>query len=340
MLDASGNVIIDSASEVARTGNFADRRYFTVQRDNPNAGLYISDPYQSRLRDGSPSIAMSRRISHPDGSFAGIALIAINLDYFHRLFAGLSLGPHGAISLIGKNGIMVMRQPYDVRTVGRDFSKASTFRRFSTAAEGSFPETASIDGVRRLYYFRNFPDLPLIIMVAEAEQDIYAAWRRRAITIGSLMAAFALGFVGLSFLLGAQLRRRMRAESELELLAKTDGLTGLHNRRTLGEILEQEWRRARRTRSMFSFYSSTSTGSRHTTTHMVTRPGMTRSQPWQGASATISGGRPTAQRVTAAKNSSSSCPIPRPRVQARLPSRSAARSARSRSSMRAANTGA
>ncbi|BCZ84401.1 hypothetical protein PTKU64_80760 [Paraburkholderia terrae] len=66
------------------------------------------------------------------------------------------------------------------------------------------------------------------------------------------MAAFALGFVGLSFLLGGQLRRRMRAESELELLARTDGLTGLHNRRTLGEILEQEWRRARRTRSMFS----------------------------------------------------------------------------------------
>ncbi|OUL84754.1 GGDEF domain-containing protein, partial [Paraburkholderia hospita] len=166
--------------------------------------------------------------------------------------AGLSLGPHGAISLIGKSGIMVMRQPYDARTAGRDISNASTFRRFRTAVEGSFSETASLDGVRRFYYFRNFPDLPLIIMVAEAEQDIYAGWRRRAITIGSLMAAFALGFIGLSFLLGAQLRRRMRAESELELLARTDGLTGLHNRRTLGEILEQEWRRARRTRSIFS----------------------------------------------------------------------------------------
>ena len=109
-----------------------------MQRDNPNAGLYISDPYESRLRDSSPSIAMTRRISRPDGSFAGIALIAINLDYFHRLFAGLSLGPHGAISLlIGKSGIMDMRQPYDARTPGRDISKASTFRRFRAAAEGA-----------------------------------------------------------------------------------------------------------------------------------------------------------------------------------------------------------
>src|SRR5260370_300426 len=147
---------------------------------------------------------------------------------------------------------MMMRQPYDLRIIGRYMSKASSFRDFRSGPEGSFSDTASIDGVRRIYFFRNFPDLPLIIMVAGAEQDIYAAWRQRTLTIGSLMVVFGLGFVGLSFLLGAQLRRRMRAESELLLLARTDGLTGLHNRRTLGEILDLEWRRARRTRSVFS----------------------------------------------------------------------------------------
>ncbi|MEW9582543.1 diguanylate cyclase [Paraburkholderia sp. DGU8] len=252
VLDAAGNIVIDSGSDIARKGNFADRRYFTVQRDNPNAELFISDPYQSRLRGGSPSIALSRRLSHPDGSFAGIVLIAVNLEYFHHLFAGLSLGPHGAVALIGRDGIMIMRQPYDVHTIGRDISQASTFRHFVSAPEGSYSDTASIDGVRRLYFFRNFPDLPLIIMAAAAEADIYAAWRARALTIGSLTAVLGLGFVVLSMLLGAQFRRRMRAESELQMLARTDGLTGLNNRRTLGEILEQEWRRARRTQSMFS----------------------------------------------------------------------------------------
>lgn len=89
-------------------------------------------------------------------------------------------------------------------------------------------------------------------MVAEAHVDIYAAWKRRALIIASLMAALALGFIALSFAFGAQLRRRMRAESELAMLARTDGLTGLNNRRTLGEILDQEWRRAKRTRSVLS----------------------------------------------------------------------------------------
>ncbi|MBN3791961.1 hypothetical protein G3N94_34525 [Burkholderia sp. Ac-20353] len=201
VMDTAGNIILDSANDVPRQGNFGDRTYFKIHRDHPDVGLYISDPYSSRLLSGTPGIALSRRLSNPDGSFAGVVVIAINLEYFHKLFAGLALGMHGSMSLIGKDGIMIMRQPYDVRTIGRDISKASTFRRFVSTPEGTFSETASIDGVRRLYYFKNLPGLPLIIMVAEAEQDIYAAWRRRAVTIGALVVAFGAGFITLSIVL-------------------------------------------------------------------------------------------------------------------------------------------
>jgi diguanylate cyclase (GGDEF)-like protein len=252
VLDASGQVVLDSLNATPPNFNFADRTYFTAQRDNPNAGLFVSDPYHSRLRGGSPSIALSRRISKADGAFDGVAMVAVQLAYFHDLFSGLQLGRHGAISLIGTDGVMVMRQPYDPKVVGRNISTASTFRKFLAAPEGSFTDISTIDGVHRLYYFKHLKGLPLIIMVAEAEPDIYAAWTRRAWIIGSLMATFALAFVALAVVLAAQLRRRMRAESELALLARIDGLTGLNNRRTLGEILDQEWRRARRSRSVFS----------------------------------------------------------------------------------------
>ena len=252
VMDALGNVVIDSGSDTPRAGNFSDREYFKVQRGNPNAGLYISDPYLSRLRNSAPSIGLSRRLSHRDGSFAGIVLLAVNIAYFHDLFAGLTLGPHGSLSLIGKDGAMLMRQPYDPSVIGRNIKNAATFRRFMSAPEGSFSETASIDGVRRLYWFANFPRAPLVIMAAASEEDIYAPWRRRALTIGSLMAMFGAAFIALSVMLGMQLRRRMRAESELQMLARTDGLTGLNNRRSLGEILDQEWRRAKRSQSVLS----------------------------------------------------------------------------------------
>ncbi|MBN3792198.1 sensor domain-containing diguanylate cyclase [Burkholderia sp. Ac-20353] len=252
VMDANGNIAVDGASDVPRAGNFSDARYFTVHRDRPDVGLYVSDPYRSRLRNGSPSVALSRRISQPNGSFGGVAVMAIRLEYFQDLFARLALGKHGSISLIATDGLMLMRQPFDPKIIGRDISKASTFKRFMTANDGSFTDTASIDGVRRLYVFRHLNNLPLIIMVAEAESDIYAAWYNRAIPVGSAMAALALGFVALSLLLDVQLRKRHRAEAELQALARTDGLTGLDNRRMLDDTLEREWRRAARSQHVLS----------------------------------------------------------------------------------------
>lgn len=252
VLDAEGSIVFDAAGEVPRAGNFADREYFKVHQASPNVGLYVGHPYASRLRNGSLSIPLTRRISHADGSFAGVVLLAIQLDYFRKLFSTLSLGNHGAMVLMQHDGTMIMRQPYDEKVIGRNVSNARTFKEHRQKAEGSFTDVSVIDGVQRLYYFKNLPNLPLTIIVAEAYSDIYAAWWQRTVTIAAVMGALAAAFIGLSFAFGLQLRCRMRAESRLAMLAQTDGLTGLHNRHTLGEILDQEWRRARRNRSMFS----------------------------------------------------------------------------------------
>lgn len=252
VLDAQGNIAIDAANEVPRKGNFSDRAYFQVHRDSPSVGLYVGQPYASRLRAGALTIPLSRRLSHADGSFAGVALLTVQLEYFYQLFASLSLGAHGSVALMRTDGTMIMRQPYDVQVIGRDIRNTRTFTQFTAAAEGSFSEASSIAGVRRLYYFKNLPNLPLIIMVAEAHSDIYAVWWHRALILAAVMGVLTAAFIGLSFAFGVQLQRRIRAESELAKLARTDALTGLHNRHTLGEILDQEWRRAERTGSMFS----------------------------------------------------------------------------------------
>jgi diguanylate cyclase (GGDEF)-like protein len=146
VLDANGDIAVDGKTDIPRKFNFANEAYFAVHRDHPDVGLYVSDPYHSRLRDGSLSIALSRRITRPDGSFGGVAVMSIRLEYFQNLFARLALGDRGSVALIKTNGRMVARQPYDPSIVGRDISHASTFRHFMTASEGSFTDTATIDG--------------------------------------------------------------------------------------------------------------------------------------------------------------------------------------------------
>ncbi|ASW04433.1 sensor domain-containing diguanylate cyclase [Paraburkholderia aromaticivorans] len=250
--DAAGNIILDSRNGAPPTVNLANRNYFQVQRDHPAWGLYISPPQPSSLLGGDLALTLSRRITNPDGSFAGIVAGTVNLDYLHHLLSGLTLGPHGVMALVHTGGALIMRAPYNPKLIGHNLSGAGPFTKMSASSEGSFADTASIDGIRRIYAFKHLRGLPLIMVVAPAEQDIYAKWRMRAQKVVGVMILFSIAFVGLAVLLAYSLGKKAKAESTLRMLARTDSLTGLNNRRMLDQLLEQEWRRAVRTQRPLS----------------------------------------------------------------------------------------
>ncbi|HEV3106712.1 MAG TPA: sensor domain-containing diguanylate cyclase [Trinickia sp.] len=239
--DAAGNVLYDSSSLTPPRMNIVDRDYFTVHRDSPDAGLYVSRPFKPRMPDAGTSIALSRRLSHPDGSFAGIVVGTLRVDYFHKLFAGMNLGPHGSMALFFTDGTMLMRRPYDERIVG---SALARFERFTGASSGVFSGYSAIDGVPRWYAYRRIGRFPIVVDVALSTDDMYAEWRSRAWTLGSLVGALDGVIIGLAVLLAGQLRRRLAVESELRALARTDGLTRLGNRRAFDELAAAEWRAA------------------------------------------------------------------------------------------------
>lgn len=246
VVDAAGNIVFDSQASPPRRINLADRDYFQVQRDSPNVGLYISHPFTPRVSSNNVSIALSRRISQPDGSFGGVVVGTMRLTYFQRLFAGMNLGAGGSMALMLNDGTMLMRRPYDPKIIGRSLTGTSNYLRFLEQPSGDFFGTAAIDGVERWYAFRHIDMYPLILDVALSSRDIYMEWRRRAWIIGTLIAALDITIIALAILFSQQLRQRRAAEEELRVLARTDGLTGLNNRRTFEEHAEEEWRRAQR----------------------------------------------------------------------------------------------
>ncbi|MFL9861707.1 sensor domain-containing diguanylate cyclase [Paraburkholderia madseniana] len=247
VMNERGDIVVDSRFIPSRVGNFADRDYFTVHRDSGNAGLYISRPYASRLRDGALTIAVSRRITRTDGSFGGVVVGTLSIDYFRALLDGLSVGKRGTAAVIETNGTMITRLPYDPKVIGRDIRNAPVFIQAMSTNEGAFAGTASIDGVRRLYVYKHLPGLPIIVDVAPAESDIYAEWQHRAIRLGIVMAVFSIILGAGSLLLSRELQRRQLAESKLQHLARTDALTGLSNRGTFDETLQKDWQQANRT---------------------------------------------------------------------------------------------
>jgi len=139
-------------------------------------------------------------------------------------------------------------RPYKSRMRSGDLSVA--FSRRISGPNGRF------DGVERLYTYRHVPGLPLILSVAVAVDDIYAMWSHKAMGIGAVLLLLCGATVTLCLLFRREILRRMDAETglrdaaaDLAIMAATDGLTGLANRRAFDEHLVREWNRSIRTQT-------------------------------------------------------------------------------------------
>jgi diguanylate cyclase (GGDEF)-like protein len=248
VLDANGFSVADSANRSKRTDNFADRPYFAVQRDQADVGLFVGAPYQSRLRAGDPSFALSRRITDDQGQFAGVVVAAIRLEHFRTLFSSIVLGPKSTISLVNNDGVVMMRQPSSDAhgDVGRDISASANFREIKGRSSGSLVATTSIDGVERLITFGEVTGYPLLVSVAVATEEILADWWLQVLLIGGFSSAAGVVLILLAFLLQEKVNELEKATALLTGMASTDALTGLCNRREFEVTAYREWQRALR----------------------------------------------------------------------------------------------
>ena len=215
VLDEKGDIILDSRSDPPRHANLSDRDYFQVHRDRKDIGLYVSAPYQGRLTGKAWSIAFSRRIEHPDGSFAGVVIGSLRLSYFQRLFEGVHLGPNGTVTLFRSDATVVMRIPYDVSRIGRNLSQSPLFQHQPRQRAGHFETLSQIDNFKHLVVYQQIGDLPLVLVVAPATAAIFAEWQQKAIFTGVTMAGLLALTVLLAIALRGQLQRAERADARL-----------------------------------------------------------------------------------------------------------------------------
>ncbi|UGS91594.1 GGDEF domain-containing protein [Ralstonia wenshanensis] len=244
--------LVDGCCSSTHHWDFSDRDYFIVHRDHANLGLYISAVYKARSRAGVEAIALSRRMNRADGTFAGTALVAIDLDYFKQLLGKLDVGPRGITAIVRTDGTLVARNPPPGAARALNFSKSLTFPRMVNQESGFYVARSASDGVLRLYTFQRVPGTPFIAVVAPAMSDALAPWQRLSWIVGLSSLSVSLAFCAGVWLLAFALRGRVMAESHLRELTQTDPLTGLKNRRALDVALENEWDRLQRNDSRLS----------------------------------------------------------------------------------------
>lgn len=253
-LDRDGNIVADPMSAVERSGNFSDRDYFRAHVQDAGGGVYVSQPYNSRLRNGEASIGFSRRLETGRGEFTGIVLVAARLSSIRQFFERIDLGPGGIISLVSSSGRIIVRQPSlgHAEDVGVDLSKSPNFQRMVREGRGTFDAVSVTDQVSRSYTFARVPGTDFIIVVAPATEQIFATWKTRTISFGALTAIMCLAVVLLAVRLKRELQQKEAAQQHLAALALRDSLTGLANRRRFDDTLAREFRRAQRTGKIVS----------------------------------------------------------------------------------------
>jgi diguanylate cyclase (GGDEF)-like protein len=244
ILDKDGAVILDSRTLNPPTDIHAQRDYFIVPAQNPAAGAYLSHPWLAP--NGEYLIAISRRLFSSEDSFSGVVVGTLRLSYFQKMFGRLELRNGDSLTLVREDGVIITRAPFSAAMIVRNLASTPIFKRISTYPSGSFESTAGIDGVDRLYVHQRVGEYPLYLTFGSSIDAIYASWRQRALGTGLLMLIFCGINLALVLFLTRALKLRSEAEHQLSIMATTDSLTGLCNRRRLDQVFELEWRRAQR----------------------------------------------------------------------------------------------
>ncbi len=229
----------------------ADGRIFNSSNDLPHIDMSARPEFLA-LRDGAdvvlspptmgkggtskdrPVIVMSRRIESPDGKFLGTVEASISIDYFLEFYGNLDIGSRGVIGVVRKDGVAVIRYPFQESLYGRPQNTSPIYQAYKkTAGQGELLSTYVSDGIDRLTAYRDVADIDVFVSVGLAVDDVLAGWRRSASIEGAAGAALILLMASLVYMANRFLTAREAARQNVtarlnQLAASSADIAAIH----------------------------------------------------------------------------------------------------------------
>jgi diguanylate cyclase (GGDEF)-like protein len=174
-----GMIKLSTLGPIASRIDISQHEPFSVHANSNGDDLYISKPTIG-LISGKRSIQLTRRLSNPDGSFAGIIGASLDILQLEKFYNSIDVGPRGVISLVGFDGIIRARSGRDpmVREfIGESIEPSRMSHLFEQLPAGSHwgvsKSTHRFEGINRLISYRVVEGLPLFAVVGLAESDVF-----------------------------------------------------------------------------------------------------------------------------------------------------------------------
>lgn len=225
-----------------------DRDYF--QGRDPGNGeprsVFIGKPAKSRLT-GAWSIPVSWRLEPQVGRYVLVTGV-VQLDRLFDQHDRLRYQPHGSVSLVRQDGILLSGTPFDARFLGRDVREAlNVSADIAVPPSGRFTSDGrQSDGIPRIGTYERLPGFPVTVVVARSVPEIMTPFYARLRGVLAASAVVTLAVLAFTTFLHRSQRALRPAQEDLQHLPTTDELTGIFNRRAFADIAGREFLRARR----------------------------------------------------------------------------------------------
>lgn len=207
--DASGAVVWTTVD--GPVANIRDREHFQAHVERDLDRPFVSKPVLGRV-SRNWSVQLTRRITAPNGGFAGVVVISLDPFYFTRRFSLYEIGLLGHIALAGTDGVIRARTTESQQeSAGAVLPDAAEIRSIYEKSPGLRSTVSVIDSVERLDVVRAIEGYELVAIAGVARVEALAGFvasRRNYIVFGVLVSTLLLGMALLAV-------RGLRRESEL-----------------------------------------------------------------------------------------------------------------------------
>lgn len=251
--DAQGNWLATSGRQMYPMANNADREYFIWHRTHNDARVHVGHVIRSRSTNDL-IIPVSLRLNDDRGSFRGVVLGTIRVDFFRQFYGYYEMSPKDILGLTHLDATVMYVRPFPDTIINKSMSATPLYRSLLKASpQGGGTWRSPIDGIMRIFGYAQLESYPLVVAVGIDRDMLKSQWLKNNLAIICLNVLLLLTISLFGMLVLRQFRKTvehrrelMQAQDELtrvnltlQDLALVDGLTGLGNRRQFDIYLEQ-----------------------------------------------------------------------------------------------------
>jgi signal transduction histidine kinase len=220
LLDAQGYILIPQKDR-AKGLNAKHRDFYKFHTEIAEDTIFISPVSRGQVT-GKLQFRVTRRMSNPDGTFAGLVLAPVEPKAFTDYYRTLLTSKDSIATLLGITDRKVRaRMPEAEDAVWHQTVESPVWKALEQTPSGQYRNRSPIDQKDRAFSYQQVRDLPLVIVNGYSESDIQESVGHRMVQVGIVAGSAIIIMFGLATFLTIVYRQRdviKQHNEQLEIL--------------------------------------------------------------------------------------------------------------------------